>query len=165
MLKYPKLHSGITTIDEQWGKLVTKLQKYVEHHPVTNASGGALAKGDIVRADAGVRQAVLALADSEAHAEWIGVLDGSPVVAAGAKTDMATSNVQLVRFVDALTLVEGTPCYLSEVTAGAASNALPATGFVIRVGIIVDASMYVTLSNHYALVLLGRCCTPTEVQN
>jgi len=160
MLKLPKLHSGFPTIDEQWEKLCTLVQKYIEHHPVTNASGAVLHKGDIVRAVAGVRQVDLALADSVTDADWVGVLDGQPVVAIGAKADMATSNMQLVRFEDGLVLVSGTPCWVSDATAGAATNIEPAVSS--RVGIIVDASPYVSVTNHYALVLINKCCTPVD---
>jgi hypothetical protein len=164
MLKFPKLHSGFATIDAQWENLLTIVQKYVEHHPVTNAAGVPLAKGDIVRATAGVRQAVLAVADNAQNSEWIGVLDGPPVVPVGVKTDMATSNFQLVRFEDGLVgLTEGVPCYLSDATPGAATP-VDGAAFTVRIGIIVDASMYVSVTNHFALVLLGRCCTPTSPQ-
>lgn len=164
MLKFPKLRSGFPTIDAQWEKLCTILQKYMEHHPVTNGTLDAMAKGDIVRAS-GDREVSLALADTSDNAEWVGVLDGVPVVPAGAKTDMATSNVALVRFEDGLTLNEGQPCYLSGTVGGAATTFanLDVANFSIRVGIVVDASDYVTVDNHFAHVLLGRCCAPAEI--
>lgn len=163
MLKFPKLRSGFPIIDSQWEKLTTTVQKYVEHHPMTNAQGTAVTKGQIVRAS-GDRQTALALADTEANAEWVGIVDAQSA-ANGAKYDMATSNVQLVRFESGLTPASGERCYLSDTEAGSGSNSLPGVGsFSIRVGIIVDASPYVTVTNPFCYVLLGRCCTPQEIQ-
>ncbi len=163
MLKFPKLHSGLTIVDAQWEKFVRKVQKYVEHHPVTNAQGSPMARGDIVRATTGVRQAVLAIATSEANADWTGVM--AEPTADQASGVMQTSNVALVRFENGIVgLTEG-PCYLSASDAGAASNAIPANpNYEIRVGIIVDSSPYVTGTNPFAWVLIGKCCAPVQVQ-
>jgi hypothetical protein len=162
MLKFPKLRSGFPIIDQQWEKLCTLIQKYIEHHPMTNDNGTAVTKGQILY-PSGDRTASLAQADAAATSEWCGVVD-TPSAADGTKFDMATANVQLVRFENSLTPKAGEKCYLSATVAGSGRNSEPAAGYSIVVGLIVDASPYVTVTNPFCHVLLGRCCVPQEVQ-
>lgn len=160
MLSYPKLHTGIPTIDQTWEKLIYTLQQFVQGHPVTVAAGAEI--GDVVYMGAGVRQAVPAIATSSAAADWAGVM-GEPV-AAGARGVMQTSDVQLVHFEAALALAGGQPVYVSPNTAGRATNVAPVGigQFVSRIGIITDASAYAP-GNLYAKVLIPRCCVPSPV--
>jgi hypothetical protein len=163
MLSFPKLHTGIPTIDQQWEKLVRRFQEFIQGHPVTNAEVVAMAIGDVVYIGEGVRQAYLAQGDSAKHADFAGVM-GEPT-AASARGIMQTSDVQLVHMEDALTPVGGNDVYVSASTAGRGTNVAPVGvgEFVSKFGIIVDASMYVTVTYPYCKVLIHRCCTPNEI--
>jgi len=161
MLHLPKLNSGINSINGQWEKLCRKIQAYIEHHPLTNSNAGALSRGQIVYAS-GNRTMDLAQADAEATSRWIAVV--SEPTAIGGQGVATTGNIERVLFENGQNPVAGQPVFLSATLAGAGRNTAPAAGWSIRVGIIIDASMYVSGVNPYCDVLLGRCCAPQEIQ-
>jgi len=161
MLHLPKLNSGINSINGQWEKLCRKIQAYIEHHPVSNSTLGDLTRGQIVYTVFN-RSVGLAQANAEATSLWTGVM--AEPMPQGSQGVMTTSNIERVLFEDSLTPSAGDPAYLSATLAGGARNLVPETGWSIRVGIIIDSSMYVSGVNPYCDVLLGRCCAPQEIQ-
>lgn len=161
----PKIHSGSIAVDQAWEKLCRWLQTKVEHERVWNDEATALVRGEVLYLTAGDRRAHRALADAGGAgvtAEWVGV--SAEPSAAGTQVVMRDSGYALVRFEDGLDLVEGTPCFVSDTVAGAATNEEPLSpAFSSRIGIIGNAQGYVTVTNHFAWVFLGKCCAPQEV--
>jgi hypothetical protein len=162
MFKSIDMATGNHQIRQAFKRLVRVIQTELEHKRVYNESGSDMVKGDIVYCSGGVREVGLALADTEAHADWVGVM--SEPAADGESGIARTEGYALVRFEDNLTLVSGTDAYVSASEAGAATNVLVDPGnFASRVGIIGDHSNYVgnpalETYNPFAYVFLGHCC-------
>jgi hypothetical protein len=142
-------------VKNSWFKLGRQIQTEVEHKRVTNSTGNAMVRGDVVYCIDGDRQVALADANALATAEWVGIM--AEPAPAGAQRVMRTSGLALVKFIDGIAPIAGTPAYVSN-TAGAASNA-DNGDFGIRIGIIADPTGYSAI-NPFALVVLGHCCAP-----
>lgn len=146
-----------------WHKLMRLLEVDVEHKLIQNNSGGELTRGQIVRmnGDRQVQAARGGAADAQADAEWTGVIVDA-TLADQAQGPMATDNVRLVRFESGLTPAAGEAVYLSATEAGSATNVAPSASneWVIKIGLVADASPYVTVDNPFAWVLLNNCCEP-----
>jgi hypothetical protein len=159
MFKIIDLSGMLGPVKNSWFKLGRQIQTEVEHKRVTNSTGNAMVRGDVVYGITGDRQVALADADASATAEWVGIM-AEPTLA-GAQGVMRTSGYALVKFIDGIVPVAGTPAYVSG-TAGAASNA-DNGAFSMRIGIIADPTGYVSVQNPFAWVVLGHCCEPLVV--
>lgn len=151
-------------IKNAWMRLIRQIQTSVEHNRVTNVSGAAMVKGDIIYMTAtGDRQADLALADDPATVRWAAVM--AEPTAAGERGIARTDGYALVRFVTGLGAIgdsnEGQQVYLDDTVAGAANVGAPQGNFTAVIGILADATEY-SDDNPFAWVLLGHCCIPSE---
>lgn len=162
MLRFPQLHSGIIKVDGPWGVMMSLLRRFVEHFPVTNGSGGALAFGDVLYVS-GNREVSQAIATSSAAADYVGV--AAEPAAAGAQVVMATGNIARVRMESGLIPAANEQVFVSASDSGAATNVQPVGGgeYVMQIGWIWDASMYDDGVYMYCDVLLNRCCEPIAV--
>lgn len=159
MFKVVDLNLNAGPLKNAWLRLNRQIQTEVEHKRVTNAEGGAMARGDVVCATTGQRQVLLATAADPETSNDVGVM--AEPTASGSLGVMRTRGYAYVRFEDGLDLVEGTQCFVSDTDAGAATDEQP--GDPLAIGIIADAQDYVTEDNHFAWVILGHCCLPEEV--
>lgn len=159
MLHFPKLNTGIQSIDSQWGKLCRKVQAYIEHHPVTNAIGSAVVRGQCL-APSGDRSMDLTDAANEATSYFTGI--ASEPQADGEQFVMTTSNFERVWMESGLAPAAGNPLFLSETRPGAATTTNLGQTFIARIGIILDASMYDDGVYEYVDAIIVRCCTPSE---
>lgn len=151
------VESAASPVKQAWDGLIRDIQKYVEHNRVSNVSGVALARGDVVYAS-GQGEVTAMIADAGAPEENIAVC--AMDIATGDTGIVRTAGYAYVHFENDLTLVGGTPAYVSAATAGLATDAAPA--LARRIGIIADASGY-SNANPFALVCLGYSCAPTAV--
>jgi len=153
------LTESATPLKQAWDGLIRNIQNYVEHNRATNSSGTDMARGDIVYAsDHG--EVTLAIYDGMALEEPIAVC--AMDIDDGDNGVVRTNGYALVHFEDGLTLVEGTPAYLSGSDAGQATDVDPGGG--VRIGIIANATGYNGVPgvgyNPFAYVCLGYTCAP-----
>jgi hypothetical protein len=148
-------------IRQAWGKLIRKIQTDVEHKRVTNAAPSPRPRGEIVYAF-GNNSVAPALAMNDAQSEWVGVW--AEPVAGNGQGIIRYQGYAYVLFEDGLSLVGGTPAYISAngLFPGAATDIAPVLSK--RIGTIANATGYIGVPgdgyNPYAWVWLGRCCTP-----
>lgn len=161
MLHFPKLNTGIQSIDSQWERLCRKVQAYIEHHPVTITSGLGINRGYFLAMEDN-REVTRTDASDSSYVTCVGA--SSEAGGAEEQIVMTTSNVELVRMESDLTPSAGEAIYLSASTAGAGTNVVPKNpNYIARVGIILDASMYDSTENPYVDAVIFRCCAPQEI--
>lgn len=158
MLHFPRLSTGIQSIDSQWGKLCRKVQAFIEHHPVTNAEGGDIIHGALLAAS-GDRSVQLTDASVDVETYCLGV-----AAQGAANTEqlvMTTSNVERIWMESGLVPISGQALYVSASRPGAATNVAPANpNFVGRIGLILDSTMYDDGVYEFVDAVIFRCCTP-----
>ena len=100
----------------------------------TNASGFTLAAFKVVRGTGTTAEAAAAFADTRAHATGIlGVCINNP--ANGAQALVVPAGLVTINF-DAPNPANGGMAYLSDLTAGNASDALPTSGVIVELGFV-----------------------------
>lgn len=155
--------SAASPVKQAWDGLIRDIQKYVEHNRTTNGSMANLARGDVVFAS-GQGEVSAAIADVAEYPVAVCAMD----IDIGDNGIVRTAGYAYVRFADDLTLVGGTPAYVSAAVAGRATDVLPNPAR--RIGIIADASGYqgdptiAATYNPFAFVCLGYLCAPFELQ-
>jgi len=158
MFKHIDFPTSDWQIRQSWNRLIRIIQEDVEHKRVTNTSGGAMVKGDIVYVEDSDRNVDLAVNDTEVHADWVAVM-AEP--AADGETGIArTEGYALVHFTAASVLAnqEGLPVYVSA-TAGQATIVAPDDpDFTSHVGILGDATEFDGATNPFAWVFLRNSC-------
>lgn len=118
----------------------------------TNASGGALVRGEIVRAAAGVRQATTALADMMSNVVGVlGTVDSLGASGGGSFNAVLTGTARVL-LETGLSPAGGDRIFISAATAGRGTNVAPATE--VEIGVIADASRY-TADSTVEAVLYG----------
>lgn len=111
----------------------------IKHY--SNASGGALVRGQIVRAAAGIKQATTALADMAANVVGVlGVVEGGGASINGGFNIAITGTARVLLETGLVAPAGGDRIFISATAAGRGTNVAPATS--VEIGVIADASRY-----------------------
>jgi hypothetical protein len=138
-IRYVRLNVGAVILDQTivtLGGVQSAVSSNSEN--VINGSGTTLLKGEIVRV-VGNLTVNRAFADAPSHAAGVVGAMGE-AVAAGATGRVVNTGAAFVLLEAGLTPVAGTALWLSDVTAGRATNLAPA--IPVYLGVIKDASLY-----------------------
>lgn len=154
---------GASGVAQAFERFMRKLQTDVEHTRVTNSTLAAFTPGTVLAFVVGAvdRHAELAYAAAGENDQWVAI--ASEPIAAGIQGVAQTNGRTPVRFAAGLTPVDGTLCYVSDLTAGVATNVptVVVGASVTPIGRIVDTSRYA--DEHICDVILGLCCEPAAV--
>lgn len=158
MFKVVDIETSDIRIQTAWRGLQRIVQTVIEHVRVFNDTGVAMARGDVVQLDT-VGNRTVALAQSGASItpfpSFAVVCEAIPDGGSGIARYQGET---YCAFDDVPGLVGGTPAYLSAATPGRLTNI--ANGDYV--GIISNAADYVTVDNHFAYVIVNRCCAGAQ---
>lgn len=153
MFRPVELITSDIRIQKAWRGLQRIVQTVIEHLRVVNYSGGALARGDVLSFTVdGARTVELAQSGGLATFPHIAVAC-EPIPALGSGI-ARYQGYAFCRFEDGLDPRCGHKAYLSDTVPGALTTA--DTGDFV--GIIANGTGYVTVTNHFAYVIINRCC-------